>query len=349
LNGDIDMKVLAQRLARHLPTANSTVHIGSHLVVAVVLLWLGPTQTAEAESLTETARTQFAHGVELADRGDYQGALQAFSDAYSTSPNIAVLYNIGQAQISLGRPLEAAETLSRYLREGQDGVPPQRRRQVEEQLRLLESFQVALELSSDAANLAISIDGQAVGRTPLPAPIRLTPGTHTLTAAVPELPQGDATPVPPATPQPHDCPKATDHVADLKHVSGRPVSGDGGLRAALPYTLAGAGIALGAGALGVYLWKRGEYQRWQDGEAALKSEAPSSPRYQTRVADDQRLAASLTTANHTMVGLSITGGVLLAAGATLYLLDRASVRRATNLSVAWAGGSSVAAEWSCSW
>jgi hypothetical protein len=341
------MKVLAQRLARHLPTAKSIVH--TSLVVAVLLVGLGPAQAAEAESLTETARVQFAHGVELADKGDYQGALQAFSDAYTTSPHIGVLYNIGQAQISLGRPLEATATLSRYLREGQDSVPPERRRQVEDQLKLLESFQVALELTSDPSNLAISLDDQAIGHTPLAEPIRLTPGTHKLTATVVPPPPESAPPVSPKGPQPRDCPDAKKHVVDLTQSSREPVSGHSDLRAALPYTLAGAGIALGAGALGVYLWKRSEYQRWQDSEAALKSEAPSSPRYQARVADNQRMAAALTTANRTIVGLSIAGGALVAAGATFYLLDRASARRSTNLSVAWAGGSAVAAEWSCSW
>jgi hypothetical protein len=331
-------------LARHLPTAKSIVHIGSSLVVAVLLLGLGPAQAAEAESLTETARVQFAHGVELADKGDYQGALQAFSEAYTTSPHIGVLYNIGQAQISLGRPLEATATLSRYLREGQDSVPPERRRQVEDQLKLLESFQVALELTGASANLAVSVDGQELGRTPLPEPIRLAPGTHTLTATV-ALPP----PVSAEAPPPRDCPDATEHVADVTHVCGESASGHNGVGAALPYTLAGAGIALGAGALGVYLWKRDEYQQWQDNEAAMTSEAPTSSRHQALAADNQRLAASLTTANHTIVGLSIAGGVLVAAGATLYLLDWASEHRSTKVSVAWAGGSSVAAKWSCSW
>lgn len=108
-------------------------------------------------------------------------------------------------------------------------------------------------------------------------------------------------------------------------------------------------MALGAGALGVYLWKRGEYERWQDGEAALQSETPGSPSYQARATENQRMAASLTTANHTILGLAIAGGVLIAAGGSLYLLDWSSTRKSANLTVAWGGGSSVAASWTGAW
>jgi len=102
------------RLARPMPTPQFIVRICSHLIIVVVLLLGGgQAQAAADESMTEAARAQFAHGVELADKGDFQGALQAFSDAYTASPLFAVLYNIGQAQVALGRPLEAAATLSR--------------------------------------------------------------------------------------------------------------------------------------------------------------------------------------------------------------------------------------------
>jgi tetratricopeptide (TPR) repeat protein len=333
------------RLARPMPTPQFIVRICSHLIIVVVLLLGGGQAQAVAdESMTEAARAQFAHGVELADKGDYQGALQAFSDAYTASPLFAVLYNIGQAQVALGRPLEAAATLSRYLREGQDSVPAERRRQVEDQLKLLESFLVALDLSTAPASVAISVDGREIGRTPLVEPVRLTAGTHKITATLDETTPASSATVPPA-----DCPAAPPPVGDLARPTMKPMADHNGFRAALPFTLLGAGVALGAGALGVYLWKRGQYQQWQSSETILKDQTPGSASYQARAADNERMAASLTTANHTIVGLSIAGGALVAVGASLYLFDLASARRSTNLTVAWAGGSSVAAGWRCSW
>ena len=66
--------------------------------------------------------------------------------------------------------VEAAATLSRYLREGKD-IPAERRRQVEDQIGSLESFLVDLEVTG-TANTTITVDGREVGRTPLPAPVR---------------------------------------------------------------------------------------------------------------------------------------------------------------------------------
>lgn len=347
------MNLHIRRLARGLPVPTSIVSLHSRILVVVPFVflvgWLGQARADGDESVTETARAQFARGVELADKGDYQGALQAFSDAYVASPRSAVLYNIGQAQVALGRPLEAASTLSRYLREGQDSVPAERRQQVEAQLELLKSFFVDLDFNTAPASVAISVDGNDIGRTPLPQPLRLAAGTHTITATLDETAQAKATPAPAVPLAPAASPAESGTVADLVRPPSKSAPAHIGVRAALPYVLLGAGVALGGGALGVYLWKRGEYQRWQAGDDALKGETPGSTRYGAQAAENQRMAASLTTANHAIIGLSLAGGALVAAGASLYLVDWASARRSTSLSLAWAGGSSVAARWRYAW
>jgi hypothetical protein len=228
-------------------------------------------------------------------------------------------------------------------------VPPERRRQVEDQIKLLESFLVELDLTTDPAGATISIDSREIGRTPIPEPIRLTAGTHKITAkvakATPEQPPSAAL----VNPKAAECPADKAGVALQAQSPPAPSPRRSGARAALPYVLAGAGLALGASALGVYLWKRADYQQWQVGEAALRNETPGSAAYQARAAENQRMADSLTTANHTILGLSIAGGVLLAAGVSLYFFDRASARNSASFTVAWGGGRSVAAGWRCSW
>jgi tetratricopeptide (TPR) repeat protein len=320
-----------------------------HCVAVFLLVGLAAAPASADEASANAAPDLFARGVELADRGDYQAALQAFSDAYAARPNFAVLYNIGQAQVALGRPQEAAATLSRYLREGGDSVPADRRQQVQDQIKLIESFLVEIDLATDPAGATISIDNREVGRTPIPEPVRLTAGTHKITAkldqATPEQPPS-ATPV---HPKAAECPADKAGVALQAQSPPAPPPRRSGARAALPYLLAGAGLALGASALGVYLWKRADYQQWQDGEAALRNETPGSAAYQARAAENQRMADSLTTANHTILGLSVAGGVLVAAGVSLYLFDRASARNSASFAVAWSGGRSVAAGWRCSW
>jgi len=320
----------------HIP--RSMVRIRSHFLVVVLLLGPAPARAAGDEPQAELAKARFAQGLELASKGDYQSALQAFGEAYAASPNAAVLYNIGQAQVALGRPVEAAATLSRYLREGQDGVPPARRQQVQEQIKLLESFTVDLDVTLPP-DATVTVDGRELGRAPLAAPVRLGAGPHKITASLAAPPARDG--------QPTEC-QAQRTIVD-QPAPAPPAAERGGLRAALPYALAGAGVALGAGALAIYLWKRDEYERWQAGQATLRSETPGSTSYLALAAENQRLAASLTTANRTIAGLSIGGGVLVAAGVSLFLIDRALAKRAASFTVAWTGGSSFAADWRYHW
>lgn len=317
------------------------------LVLLVLLLAPGPARASD-EPMTETARVQFTRGVELADRGDYQGALQAFSEAYAASPNVAVLYNIGQAQVALGRPVEAGATLSRYLQEGQDQISPERRRRVEAQIGLLESLVVELEVTTAPTGAAVRVDGRVVGRTPLAEPVRVSAGVHKVTASLDD----GANPAPgPAVSQGTDAKMCLPPPAPPATVERRapPAPTRGALAVALPYVMGGAGLALAGGALGVYLWKRSEYQRWQAGETALQSEAPGSARYQAQVAENNRMAGSLTSANHAILGLGVAGGVLIAAGASLYLLERPARPSTSSVAVAWAGGRSLVAEWRYAW
>lgn len=309
-------------------------------VLALALgLDLGAARVGAAETPEQAASTQFARGVELASKGDFERALRAFDEAYAASPNFAVLYNIGQTQVALGRPLEATATLSRYLREGQDAISPERRKQVEDQLGLLASFLIDLDVTANPG-ASIRVDGREVGRAPLAEPVRLTAGPHTMTAHF------DVAPAP-ASPPPADnastCP--TGEVRAEGHTP-RP-SERSAIRRALPYALAGAGVALGAGALGVYLWKRGDYDQWQTGESRLRTETPGTATYQARAAENQRLAAELSTANDTIAGLSLAGGALLVAGAAFYFLDSTTVDSGPTL--AWGPGASVVTGWGGTW
>jgi hypothetical protein len=338
-----------QPLARHLRRPGPVANTARPFLVGLFLLGTRGAPAFADETPADRAKAEFARGVELADQGDYQAALQAFAEAYTASPNFAVLYNIGQAQVALGRPQEAAATLQRYLREGQDGVPPERRQQVQDQIKLLQSFLVEIDLATDPAGATISIDNREVGRTPMPEPVRLTAGTHKITAKLDQVTPDQPPPAALVNPKAAECPDDKASIAAQAEPPPASPPRRSAARAAVPYLLAGVGVALGAGALGVYLWKRGEYDQWQAGEAALRSETPGSAAYRARAADNRRMADSLTTANHTILGLAVGGGVLVAAGASLYLFDRASTRRSASLTVAWNGGSSVAAGWRCFW
>jgi len=327
----------------------------SRLIAVVLLLSLGKAWAGAEDSPVETARNCHAHGVELFEQGDYPGALQAFHDAYKASPHFAVFYNIGQAQIALNRLPEAFATLSRYLREGQDQIPAERREQVGEQIKLLEALLGELEVRTDPTGALITVDGHGIGHTPLSEPIHLAAGEHSISTSLDGYQPAERTVVSGQGERLvlHLELLPTPKVDSIGSISVEPpptpipVRSD--LRTALPYVLAGAGLALGGGALGVYLWKRSEYRQWQAGEAALHDETKGTASYQTKAAEVNRLSASLTSANHAIIGLAVASGTLVAAGATIYLLDHASARGSGTFTVVWTGGSSIAAGWSGVW
>jgi tetratricopeptide (TPR) repeat protein len=344
--GDLDMESMLWTLARGMQMRRS-VRLSSSIVVAFLMLNLGKARADTDGPCADAARALYQGGLELFDRGEHLRALQAFNDAYAACPNFAVLYNIGQVQIALGRPVEASATLARYLHDGQDQVPPEKRRPVEDQIKQLDALLVELDVTAAPSGAVISLDGREIGHTPLSAPVRVTAGTHKITAILDDgTIAAQSTAV--GSGQGQDvCPQAPNPMPIIE--SAKPIPARSGLRVAVPYIFGGAGLALGGGALGIYLWKRSEYHRWQAGEAALQNETPASPDYQMRVADNHRMADSLTTANHAILGLAIAGGVMVATGGALYLVDKASARTASTFAIAWTGGSSVAASWRCLW
>jgi tetratricopeptide (TPR) repeat protein len=301
----------------------------------------------------------FAKGLERAGQSDYEGALREFTEAYALSPHFAVLYNVGQSQIALGRPLEAVETLSRYLREGQEQVPSDRRVQVEAQVQLLQFLFAELTITTDRPGALIFIDGREVGRTPLYQSVRLAAGTHTVSAVVqgmapmvrtvtiahgerqvlnlevPASPTVAATaagerPATPIAPLTSGGLAPTGSGPDGARGSSVPLlggqqaaSGTAGRGRALPvlaYAAIGIGAVLGGAALTVYLRNRGRYQDWQDENAALHNERGAIDSYARQVANN-RLGDSLAGDNHLITGLSIAGGALVAGGLTYLIHD----------------------------
>jgi tetratricopeptide (TPR) repeat protein len=314
-----------------------------------VLLLTGAPGVARADDDPRAAAgDHYARGIELAQQGLYEAALEQFDAAYTASPHFAVLYNIGQAQMALGRPLEAIEALSKYLRDGADQVPLSRREQVQAQIGLLESRLAELSITANRAGAVIRVDGRDVGRTPLFQPIRLAAGLHTITASL----ENDAQPIT----RDISLRESERQTLELTFTGAPPATGPAGsisdgapgsarppelLLAAAPakppepwyfrgktmrrmaYVLAGVGVLSGGAALGIYLSKRGQYDDWRTGNAALQSDTMGSAAYMAQATSNNALAGSLGSANDAIVGLSVAGGALVAAGVTLFLVDRA--------------------------
>src|SRR5512140_2420687 len=164
---------LLMRLARFtIPTA------------LIVLCAFQPVTFAQTGTKAE-ARSHFDRGLGLAKKGDYAAAVVEFNRAYELSPHFAVLYNLGQAYAALGQSAFAVQALRRYLSEGADQVPAQRRNQVEADLARLGRQIASVTVRSDFAGAVIKVDGLEVGRSPLPEAVRVSAGVHVFSATAP--------------------------------------------------------------------------------------------------------------------------------------------------------------------
>jgi tetratricopeptide (TPR) repeat protein len=323
-------------------------------------------QLSRADDPRAAAAACYARGIELANRGFYQAALEQFTAAYAASPNFAVLYNIGQAEAALGHPVEAIDALSRYLGDAEDRVSAARRAQVQTQIGLLESRLATLSIGTDVPGVAIRIDGVDFGRAPLFQPIRVAAGTHTVAGSL----EGHAEVTRLVTLGEGSRQRlelrlgtAADRRTRVSAILREPAPEDASLPDTAPidleargrrlrliaYVFAGVGAVSWGTALGVYLWNRGRYADWQAGQAKLELETRGSVSYSAQAAANNALAQSLSDANHAILGLSIVGGALVASGVTVFLIDWSQRRDAARLSVGWNGGSSVRIAWSGSW
>jgi hypothetical protein len=138
-------------------------------------------QTADAKA---AARAHFEKGVAAFDDRRFAEAAEAFETAYRLSPAYVVLYNIGQVDVILGRSVEAVDAFDKYLKQGASAVPADRRHEVEGEIekQTARIGTIAVRTFPDGAQLRV--DGALVGTTPLPKPVRVTAGRHTVAATL---------------------------------------------------------------------------------------------------------------------------------------------------------------------
>lgn len=135
---------------------------------------------AGEDATTEIARKRFQEGVRFYDMKQYEKARAAFLQAYALKEHPAVLLNLAQSELRSGHEADAAGHLAKYLRENADASAADRTK-AEEGLTEAKAKVHELTVTSEKA-AEIYLDGKLVGTAPLPDPIYLTPGSHTVEA-----------------------------------------------------------------------------------------------------------------------------------------------------------------------
>jgi hypothetical protein len=154
------------------------------------LLLAAPARADRAVATDDQARAKaealvhFEKGVRLGESGSYREAAAEFERAYRLSPHYAVLYNLGQAYMALGQPVEAVEALQRYLTEGASQVPAARRSEVQAALKQQRARIGSVAIDANVDGAVLLVDGATVGRSPLPSPVRVARGEHQVSAVL---------------------------------------------------------------------------------------------------------------------------------------------------------------------
>jgi hypothetical protein len=141
-----------------------------------------PDARADDNGSTRDAGKHFQRGVALYGEADYRAALVEFKRAYAISPNAAVLYNIGETQYQLQDYASALTTFERYLAESGQGDG--HRGEVENDVEILRARVGHVGVVTIPPGADVTVDDQAVGRTPLDKPLLVSIGRRKITASM---------------------------------------------------------------------------------------------------------------------------------------------------------------------
>lgn len=147
----------------------------------------GKAETAEAKpdaptpEAVQRAGSHFERGLQLYNDAEYRLALIEFERAYQLVPNYKVQYNIAQVSIQIGRYARAVHALEKYLADGGDDISPERRTQVETDLKMLAARTARVSITSNVPGAEILLDETMVAEVPMSEKLLIDAGEHRLT------------------------------------------------------------------------------------------------------------------------------------------------------------------------
>jgi hypothetical protein len=136
------------------------------------------------DPVTEVARQRYEEGVKAFDAGRYEEARSAFLQAYALKRHPAVLLNLGLSELRSGKYVEdGGNHLQQFVRE-HTAATPEQKASAEKAIADAKKRTAWVVVSVDAAGADVSIDGTALGKSPLLDPHFVKPGKHTLLASL---------------------------------------------------------------------------------------------------------------------------------------------------------------------
>lgn len=137
------------------------------------------------ESLTGMAKAEYEAGRILYADGDYANAIVKFQEAYETSKDPRLLWNIAVCEKNLRRYSRMLSTIRQYEREAAAILTADERAQAAEIIKTVEAFVSVLDLRISEEGAEIFIDDESVGQTPLSEPLIVDVGTRRIRVTKP--------------------------------------------------------------------------------------------------------------------------------------------------------------------
>jgi len=120
----------------------------------------------DGDKAINEARQHFKQGVSLYEEEDYDAALVEFRKAYEVKPSYRILYNIGQVEAVLKNYAKALVAFKKYLDDGKDEIPPERKIEVIDEITKLRGRIGYLKVSSKLAGAKVEVDDELLGEAP---------------------------------------------------------------------------------------------------------------------------------------------------------------------------------------
>jgi hypothetical protein len=133
---------------------------------------------AEANALTAKAAALYDEGVVAYKKGQWAIARAAFLAAWSLKKHWQIAGNLADCELQLGKSRDAADHALYYLR----NAPADRRARAQQLLDKAQAGTGTLAVRVDQPGADVLVDGEIAGKSPLPDPVFVEPGRHTVEA-----------------------------------------------------------------------------------------------------------------------------------------------------------------------
>jgi len=132
----------------------------------------------EGSAAFEEARQHFELGLQLMENENWDGALVEFQRSIEVHPTRSSLFNAGMCLKALYRYVEAVRTFERWQSDFGTAASEDERLRVAAAIEGVQGFIGQVSVSVNVAGAAVTLDGEAVGTSPLSGPVPVGVGHH---------------------------------------------------------------------------------------------------------------------------------------------------------------------------